>query len=287
MNLRTIFKPQAVFFVFAGILCTFLTDLYAGDPAVPLIRAYASALVGVQSTGVVGSLEQRTAMIGKATGHLFPADKTRSVNYIRNGSGIILDRRGIIVTNNHIVSNAADISVTLSDGIRVRARLVGALPGNDLAFLSIVPPFALHPVLLADSDKISKEMRVYTVGRSLWHKDTWFRGKITGMMVGRLHGGLHISLLQVVFGMEFYLGDSGSPIFDPQGKLLGIVMAGRRDGDKAVFAITANFIRDALQKIQEKPSQILKTRFETNAAASFLSRMRRISNNPNPLVALP
>ena len=287
MNFRNFLKRQIAIFVFSGILFTSLTDLYADDPAVPLIRARASALVAVQSSGVVGSLEQRAGMIDKATGHLFLAGRTRPIHYTRNGSGIIIDRRGIIITNNHIVRNAASISVTLSGGTQVRARLIGALPGNDLAFLSIVPPFTLHPVLFADSDKISKGTRVYTIGRSLWHNDTWFCGKITGIMVGMLRGGLHISLMQVIFGLEFYLGDSGSPIFDQKGQLLGIVTAGRRDGDKAVFAVTSNFIRDAFQRIQEEPSRFSKIRFDANAAASFLNRMKKISGNPSPLVAAP
>ena len=106
-------------------------------------------------------------------------------------------------------------------------------------------------------------------------------------MIGSLRGGLHISLLQIGFGLEFYLGDSGSPVFDQKGELLGIVIAGKSSGDKAVFAVTSNFISDALRKIRDEPSGLFENHFEANTAASFLNRMRKISESPNPLVAAP
>lgn len=269
--------------LFAATLTVTLTVispvLYARDPAVPLIRARSAALVTVQGVSAVGATEHRAALIDKASGRLRIERKKRPLNYGRSGGGVVLSSKGIIVTNAHTVRGASDIFVIFYDGTRASAKLIGVATG-DLAFLRVVPPFKLTAVPLADSDKISKGMFVYTRGNTLWHHDTLFRGKVTGAAFGMVNGRPQATLLQTVFGSEFYLGDSGCPVFDDRGNLLGLVIGGRRDGDKAAFSVAANVIKDVYQRITVTPAPFWRKDLAPGPSRGWGSPMKRASDSP-------
>lgn len=177
---------------------------------------------------------------------LFASSKrARPTGYARDGSGIIIDPRGILVTNHHIIAGASRISVTLFNGTKMPAVLLYSIPEKDLAFVRITPPFPLDYVPLENSDKVTVGARVYTVGHALGHKGSVYEGKVSGVLGHAFPKIPKASLFQVCFGFHLFSGDSGSPLIDQKGYLVGLVAAGRRDGDQAVLAIASNQIRDA------------------------------------------
>lgn len=232
---RKFFAPclmgSAVFFIF-------LTSVEAVTKPVTLALKRKKAIVSIQSTS-------HSEAPGNGFAKLVAARMGRPVNYVREGSGVIIDPRGVIVTNAHTVQNATTISVVFIDGTKVSGELVGLLPEGDLAFISVRPPFALSYVPLADSSKVSVGTQVFAIGRAMNHEGAVFGGKISGMALDPRRGASAPAFLMAVFGFHFYSGDSGSPVLNQKGDLVGLLSGGRRDGDKAAVAVPSNFIRDA------------------------------------------
>jgi S1-C subfamily serine protease len=231
--------------LFTGLFYLSLSgfNVYAG--AVPKALDRSEALVSIRSVNAVGATGDKTGVLSGAAMLFLNRNPDRLVKYSRSGSGVIIDPRGIIVTNAHLVQNAAGISVTLFNGVRLEGRVIYEIPGTDIAFLSIKPSFSLSYVPMADSDGLTIGARVYCIGRALNHNGALLGGEISEIMKQSLSRGSRTAFLQVRFGFHLYGGDSGSPILSPKGYLVGLVSGGRRSGDMAALAIPSNVIRDA------------------------------------------
>ncbi|HOW59332.1 MAG TPA: S1C family serine protease [Candidatus Omnitrophota bacterium] len=249
MKVQKSLKPGVAIFLCAGIFFLSGAALDAKEAVLPVVLNKSKALVSIQSMKKINATgigkdpdDQRYAL-------LMTGSRYKPTAYGRSGSGVIIDPKGVIVANYHTVSHASRISVTLSDGTQTPARLIYVLPESDLAFLSIVPPFRLPYVPLANSDMVSVGATVYMIGRALGHNGSVYGGKISGVFTQPLRRDPPLSLLEVNFGFHLFFGDSGSPLLNRNGYLLGIVSGGRREGDKAALVVASNVIRDAYRQI--------------------------------------
>jgi S1-C subfamily serine protease len=222
-------------------------NVYAA--AVPQTLDCSKALVSIQSVNAVGSTGDKTGALSGAAILFLNKNPSQLVKYSRSGSGVIIDPRGIIVTNAHLVQNAAGISVKLFNGTRFEGRIIHEIPDSDIAFLSIKPSFQLSFVPLANSDRLLPGARVYCIGHALNHSGSLFGGEVSKIMKQPASSGSRTAYLQVRFGFHLYGGDSGSPILNQKGYLVGLVSGGRRGGDMATLAIASNVIRDAYWNI--------------------------------------
>lgn len=170
------------------------------------------------------------------------------------GSGVIYSSDGYIVTNYHVVEATNEITVTLSDRRRFAASLVGAEPKTDLAVLKI-EAVELPYLRLADSDEAVPGQWVLAVGSPLGLTSTVTAGIVSAK-------GRNLSLLRDLDAIESFLqtdaavnpGNSGGPLVDAEGKLLGINTAiasetGRFQGYS--FAIPINLVRRIVDDIIE------------------------------------
>lgn len=177
-----------------------------------------------------------------ATGRILVVQRMRRVASVQAGGGIILDSRGLILTAAHTLKNKKNIIVTLFDGTRLPAKIVRKVPTQDLAFLSVNPPFALDTLQFANSDAAPVGMDVYAMGHAQWIKGTLTGGKISALGIEKINGVTRVTSLQIHF--RAYHGDSGSPILDGRGNLLGMISAGQVVGS-ATYAISSNMIGTA------------------------------------------
>ncbi|OGX13621.1 MAG: hypothetical protein A2351_04470 [Omnitrophica bacterium RIFOXYB12_FULL_50_7] len=207
------------------------------------------ALVSIQSVNAVVATRDKEGALSGAAALFLNKNPARLVKYSRSGSGVVIDPRGIIVTNAHLVQNAAGISVELFNGIRFEGRVIHVISGSDIAFLSIKPSFQLSYIPLANSDRLEPGARVFFIGHALNHRGSLFGGEVSAIMKQSSFRRFRTALLQVRFGFHLYGGDSGSPILNRQGCLVGLVSGGRRTGDMATLAIASNVIRDAFWNI--------------------------------------
>jgi Do/DeqQ family serine protease len=136
------------------------------------------------------------------------------------GSGVIVDARGIIVTNNHVVDNASTITVTLSDRRRFAAKLLGTDPLSDLAVLKISAGANLPAVAFADSDAIQVGNIVLAIGSPFGLSSTVTQGIISA----RNRHDLGLSIVEDFLQTDAAInpGNSGGALVDVQGRLVGI-----------------------------------------------------------------
>ncbi len=163
------------------------------------------------------------------------------------GSGTIIDRRGLILTNYHVVKGAKEIQVTLFDGKTFDAKLVGLDPPTDVAVLKIdAPPDYLDPVKFGDSNALLVGQRVFAIGNPFGLERTLSTGIISSLnrSLGDPRKGLTIkSVIQI--DADINPGSSGGPLLDSHGRMIGMNTAiASRSGESAGvgFAIPANTI---------------------------------------------
>ncbi|HNX69377.1 MAG TPA: S1C family serine protease [Candidatus Omnitrophota bacterium] len=229
--------------VLALLLVVSPAPFRAAESSIQTVMETSKALVDIQSVNATVYATKPQGILDKSTGQLLIMRKVRPVSYARSGSGIIIDKSGIIVTAAHTVRGAGGFTVRLFDGTRAKVISVSAAPEGDIAFLRIDPPFPLVPVPWGDSDAVSKGANVFTIGHSEYLNGTVLGGKLSGVGRRNVNGGSHATILQVAFDMR--QGDSGCPILDARGALIGMVNAGQTGGGKATFAIASNLIRAA------------------------------------------
>jgi len=140
------------------------------------------------------------------------------------GSGVIIDSRGYIVTNNHVVNGAQSMTVTLYDGTNLPAQLVGTDPADDLAVVKITPPSkGLTVATIGDSSKLQVGQDVMAIGNPLGITQTVTHGIISalGRNVSEGQGGATIpNAIQTDAAIN--PGNSGGALVDMQGNLVGI-----------------------------------------------------------------
>ncbi|MBF0490421.1 MAG: trypsin-like peptidase domain-containing protein [Candidatus Omnitrophica bacterium] len=164
-------------------------------------------------------------------------------SYERHGAGIIIDPSGIIVTNTHIIANAPHTYVGLSNGKILEATVLYSSEA-DFSFLKIKYPHPLKAITWADSSEAKIGQSIIALGSSDYNYQSILGGEITSLIESRSSGA--IELLEL--NLNLYEGDSGGPILDQEGHLLGLVMAKRKTQDRKSYAIASNKIRQEYLK---------------------------------------
>jgi S1-C subfamily serine protease len=142
------------------------------------------------------------------------------------GSGSVLDKQGHILTNNHVVEGAQQITVTLFDGSSHEARLVGADPNNDVAVLQIdAPADKLFPIVWGDSTKLLVGMRVFAIGNPFGLERTLTTGIISSL--NRTLRAENKRLIRGIIQTDAAInpGNSGGPLLNRRGEMIGITTA--------------------------------------------------------------
>jgi S1-C subfamily serine protease len=139
------------------------------------------------------------------------------------GSGVIIDKRGDVVTNNHVVANAQDVDVVLSNGtVQKHAQVVGTDQTDDLAVVKINPPANIVVASLGDSSKLAVGQEVLAIGNPLGNTQTVTKGIISalGRTVSEDTGATLPNVIQTDAAIN--PGNSGGALVDLQGNLIGI-----------------------------------------------------------------
>ena len=168
------------------------------------------------------------------------------------GTGFILSKKGYIVTNNHVVKDADEIVVTLSDGQELEAKLIGTDPKLDVALLKIDSKgLALRAVKLGNSDKLRVGDWVVAIGNPFGLEQTVTAGIVSAK--GRVIGsGPYDDFIQTDAAIN--PGNSGGPLFNIDGELVGINTAiySQSGGNNGIgFAIPINLAKSVFKDLRE------------------------------------
>jgi len=168
------------------------------------------------------------------------------------GSGVIIDaERGLVVTNNHVIANADEITVKLRDGRNMQAELVGSDPDTDVAVVKI-PAERLTAVALADSDRLRVGDYVVAIGNPFGLGQTVTSGIISALA----RSGLGITGYEDLIQTDASInpGNSGGALVNLRGELVGINTAiySQSGGNIGIgFAIPTNMVRQITDQLVE------------------------------------
>ncbi|HEX9078698.1 MAG TPA: DegQ family serine endoprotease [Desulfuromonadaceae bacterium] len=182
--------------------------------------------------------------------HFFNNVPDREMKQQSLGSGFIINKDGFIITNNHVVDNADEIKVKLSDGREYKAKVVGRDAKTDLALIKIASLFKDLPTLeLGDSDKIRVGDWVLAVGNPFGLEQTVTQGIISA--TGRVLGsGPYDDFLQT--DAPINPGNSGGPLVNLKGEVIGINSAIMPSGQGLGFAIPSSMAKSVVSQLKER-----------------------------------
>ncbi len=165
------------------------------------------------------------------------------------GSGFIIDREGYIVTNNHVVAEADEIKVKLSNGDEYDAEVVGRDPKTDLALIKIKNAKDLTPLPLGDSENLKVGTWVVAIGSPFGLEQTVTQGIVSAK--GRFIGaGPYDDYIQTDASIN--PGNSGGPLLNLKGEVVGINTAILARGQGIGFAIPIHLAESVVAQLKEK-----------------------------------
>jgi serine protease Do len=174
------------------------------------------------------------------------------------GSGFVLHADGYIATNNHVVSQATQITVEMLDGRKLPAHIISADAQADIAILKVDSESPLPALELGDSSDLMIGEPVIAVGNPLG-----FSHSVSTGIVSANHRDLQGPNNEVLLGdliqtdAAINPGNSGGPLLNAYGQVIGINTAIRRDAQNLGFAIQVNKLRDMIPDLLN-PSQVTK-----------------------------
>lgn len=171
-------------------------------------------------------------------------DAVKSVVTVRTdrslGSGFIVDERGYVVTNFHVISGARRLAISTADKQLLPAQFVGADRFRDLALLKIEGNY--HALQLADSEKLQVGNKVVAIGNPLGLSFTVTEGIVSALDRAGPNGLTEYIQTDVSLNP----GNSGGPLIDTQGRAVGINNFKIGDAESLGFALESNALRGAL-----------------------------------------
>jgi S1-C subfamily serine protease len=212
------------------------------------------------------------------------------------GSGVVIDPRGYLVTNNHVISEAAQdppthkISVVFNDGTEAPATLVGRDRKTDVAVLKVDNVNNLSVAKLGDSDKVQVGEEVIAAGAPIGLRSTVTQGIISALhrpvplpSDGESDTDTVLDGLQTDASINH--GNSGGPLINMDSEVIGINTAGREDGVLLNFAIPINEVRTVADTLITDgkivhPALGLTARSVSNAMATGAQVANVIAGSP-------
>jgi S1-C subfamily serine protease len=161
-----------------------------------------------------------------------------------------VDPNGYILTNNHVIENAAEITVRLSDARKFTATLVGRDPKTDLAVLKVDAPAPLPAAELGDSDGLRVGQWAIAIGNPFGLDRTVTVGIVSGTARTRVGVATYESFIQTDASIN--PGNSGGPLLNLDGHVIGVNTAIVAAGQGIGFAIPINQARDVMRQLMSK-----------------------------------
>ena len=216
----------------------------------PMLEEATPAVVSIAVEGTQTSSQRVPEMFRYFFGA--PQEQVQERPFKGLGSGVIIDAdKGYVVTNNHVVDNADEITVKLTDGREFTAKKLGSDEQSDIALLKIDPE-ALTALPLADSDALRVGDFVVAIGNPFGLSQTVTSGIVSALGRSGLNIGGYEDFIQTDAAIN--RGNSGGALVNLHGELVGINTAifGPNGGNVGIgFAIPANMMKNLVDQIAE------------------------------------
>lgn len=217
--------------VVTAVLCLGLGYTALANGWVPIHSASSMAGISSNNSGsgsatVKGGAAPDWAAVSKNVSNSVVSIQTQVQGGIAKGSGAIIDDKGHVVTNNHVISGGQNIEVTLANGQMYTAKVTGTDTTTDLAVLQIDnAPSGLKPVEFADSSKLAVGENIMAVGNPLGYDDTATTGIVSALnrpvsVMDDNNSQIVTNAVQIDAAIN--PGNSGGPTFNAAGQVVGI-----------------------------------------------------------------
>ena len=214
----------------AAVLClgfgyAAITNGWVKVPTTSSLSGLSSNTSGSGSTNSKTTSTDWTTVEKKVSASVVSIQSTISGG-VAKGSGAIVDTKGYIVTNNHVISGASDIQVTLANGDIYSATVVGTDSTTDLAVIKLNnPPSDLTAVTFADSDKLAVGESIMAIGNPLGYENTATTGIVSAInrpvsVTDDNNNEVVTNAVQIDAAIN--PGNSGGPTFNAAGEVIGI-----------------------------------------------------------------
>ena len=237
--------PLMLWVIFIGIFSVCSMQGVEAAPEPPGLRV----LEELQS--VITDLAER---VKPSVVNVFPASTTRNGNPRErlpnspgSGSGVIIDDQGHIITNNHVVGDANEVEIRLSDRTKFTAQVIGKDPDTDLALLKISTDRALPYAQLGDSGTVKVGQWVLAVGNPFGLDRTVTLGVVSGIGRENMNLSKYENFIQTDASIN--PGNSGGPLFNIHGEVIGINTAIINFAQGIGFAIPSNMAKQVMQQL--------------------------------------
>jgi S1-C subfamily serine protease len=259
---------------------------WVGRKTAEVVEAFTTSKVTLETSDTGQLPEGRFAKVAAAVADSVVTIEAKSDEEGSQGSGVVVDGRGYIVTNNHVISEAAinaskyKMTVVFNDGKEVPANLVGRDPKTDLAVLKVDNVDNLVVAKMGDSDKLQVGEEVIAAGAPLGLRSTVTQGIISALHRPVPLSGDGSSTDSVIDGVQtdasINHGNSGGPLINMKGDVIGINTAGKSLSDSASglgFAIPVNEVKIVVESLIQQgkiahPTLGLSARSVSNDLAS-------------------
>lgn len=218
----------------------------------PMLEEVTPAVVNISVEGKRVTQQRMPDAFRFFFGPNMPREESREQPFRGLGSGVIIDAEaGYVVTNNHVIDDATDITVTLKDGRQFSATVLGRDEQTDVALLKIDNPRDLTAIEIGNSDAMRVGDFVVAIGNPFGLGQTVTSGIVSAL--GR--GGFGADRLENFIQTDAAInsGNSGGALVDLRGNLIGINTAilGRGGNIGIGFAIPANMMKNLVEQILE------------------------------------
>jgi serine protease Do len=176
-----------------------------------------------------------------------PSDRDRERLRRGTGTGFLIDADGYILTNEHVIENADRLTVRLTDGRSLRARTIGIDPDTDVALIKVDDSKPLPYVVLGDSDRLRVGEWVVAIGNPLAYEHTVTAG-VVSFLGRKLFNTSLDRYIQTDAAINF--GNSGGPLIDTRGEVVGINAAISSRAANIGFAVPINQARAILPQLR-------------------------------------
>jgi serine protease Do len=217
-----------------GLICSQpLTSVLASEtrrtPIVAAIASQRDAVVNIHGQKLITAAD---------------TDEPKRVNGM--GTGVVIDARGYVVTNYHVVEGVERIEVTLASGATTSAKLISHDLRTDLAIIKIIPPHNLQVVRIGTSSDLLIGETVLALGNAYGYEHTVTRG-----IVSALHRSVEVSSTQryddlIQTDASINPGNSGGPLLNIDGEMIGINVAVRAGAQGIGFAIPVDKVLEVV-----------------------------------------
>ena len=174
--------------------------------------------------------------------------RDRGPNNPGTGSGVIVDKEGLIVTNNHVVGDAKEVEVRLSDKSKFIGQVIGRDPDTDIAIVKITPTGDLPTVPFGDSSKVRVGQWVMAVGNPFSLDRTVTLGVVSGLERDAVRLSRYEAFIQTDASIN--PGNSGGPLFNIRGEVIGINTAIINYAQGIGFAIPSNMVQQVVGQLR-------------------------------------